>query len=517
MKGGPALLEYRDIYAGGRLVGSASPDVITIVNPATEEVVGAVPSAIGVDVDRAVRSARHAFDDGTWATRPPADRADALDRLAAALEARTEEAARLVTAEMGMPISSSRQHNATAPCAILRYYANLARAMDTEETRTAVSFTGRTVVRREPAGVAAVITSWNYPILLAFSQLAPALAAGCTIVLKPAAATSLSAYILAEAFEAADFPPGVFNLVTGTHETAAALARHPGVDTVSFSGPTKQGRWIASICGAELKPARLELGGESAAIILDDADLRKTGDALGRLIFGNAGQTCFAMSRVLVPEQRYGDLVDALAEQAGKVRVGDPLNEDTTMGPLASSRRRVDVEARVRSGISEGARVVSGGRRPASPVRGYFYEPTVLTGVTPQMPIAREEICGPVATVIGYKDEADAIRLANDGFGLAATVWTGDPQRGLDIARRTRVGTFGINLYEPDIGSPWGGRGPSGTGSAYGPEGMDAYLTSKSVFLPSFRAPVGQTAGQTPERAAGQTPERAAERMDKQA
>ena len=235
--------------------------MITIVNPATEEVVGAVPSAIGVDVDRAVRSARRAFDDGTWATRPPADRADALDRLAAALEARTEEAARLVTAEMGMPISSSRQHNAAAPCAILRYYANLARAMDTEETSTAVSFTGRTVVRREPAGVAAVITSWNYPIMLAFSQLAPALAAGCTIVLKPAAATSLSAYILAEAFEAADFPPGVFNLVTGTHQTAGALARHPGVDTVSFSGPTKQGRWIASICGAELKPARLELGG----------------------------------------------------------------------------------------------------------------------------------------------------------------------------------------------------------------------------------------------------------------
>jgi aldehyde dehydrogenase (NAD+) len=482
------LLEYRDIYAGGRLVASASPDVITIVNPATEEVVGAVPSAIGVDVDRAVRSARRAFDDGTWATRPPADRADALDRLAAALEARTEEAARLVTAEMGMPISSSRRHNAAEPCAALRYYANLARAMDTEETRTAVSFSGRTVVRREPAGVAAVITSWNYPIMLAFSQLAPALAAGCTIVLKPAAATSLSAYILAEAFEAADFPPGVFNLVTGTHQAAGALARHPGVDTVSFSGPTKQGRWIASICGAELKPAQLELGGQSAAIILDDADLAKAADALGHLIFGNAGQTCFAMSRVLVPEQRYDDLVDALTEQAGKVRVGDPLNEDTTMGPLASSRRRVDVEARVRSGISAGARVVSGGRRPASPVRGYFYEPTVLTGVTPQMPIAREEICGPVATVIGYSGEAEAIRLANDGFGLAATVWTGDPRRGLDIARRTRVGTFGINVYEPDIGSPWGGRGPSGAGSAYGPEGMEAYLTSKSVFLPSFRA-----------------------------
>ena len=483
------MLEYRDIYAGGRLIGSASPDVITIINPATEEVVGAVPAAVGVDVDRAVRSARRAFDDGSWATRPPADRADALDRLAAALEARTEEAARLVTAEMGMPISASRLHNAAAPCAILRYYANLARAMDTEETRTAVSFTGRTVVRREPAGVAAVITSWNYPIMLAFSQLAPALAAGCTIVLKPAAATSLSAYILAEAFEDADFPPGVFNLVTGTHQTAGALARHPGVDTVSFSGPTKAGRWIASICGAELKPARLELGGQSAAIILDDADLGEAGDALGRLIFGNSGQTCFAMSRVLVPEQRYGDLVDALAGAAGKMRVGDPLSEGTTMGPLASARRRADVEARVRSGVGDGARVVSGGRRPASPVRGYFYEPTVLSGVTSQMAIAKEEICGPVATVIGYKDEAEAVRFANDGFGLAATVWTGDPQRGLDIARRTRVGTFGINLYEPDLGSPWGGRGPSGTGSAYGPEGMDAYLTSKSVFLPSLRDP----------------------------
>jgi aldehyde dehydrogenase (NAD+) len=257
---------------------------------------------------------------------------------------------------------------------------------------------------------------------------------------------------------------------------------------VSFSGPTKQGRWIASICGAELKPARLELGGQSAAIILDDADLGKAGDALGRLIFGNSGQTCFAMSRVLVPEQRYGDLVDALAGAAGALRVGDPLSESTTMGPMASSRRRVDVESQVRSGVGDGARVVSGGRRPASPVRGYFYEPTVLIDVTPQMAIARDEICGPVATVISYKDEAEAVRFANDGFGLAATVWTGDPQRGLDIARRTRVGTFGINLYEPDIGSPWGGRGPSGSGSAYGPEGMDAYLTSKSVFLPSLRA-----------------------------
>src|SRR6516162_6341459 len=477
MREGPALLEYRDIYAGGRLVGSASPDVITIINPATEEVVGAVPAAVGVDVDKAVRSARRAFDEGKWATCSPCDRADALDRLAAALEARTEETARLVTAEMGMPITDSRRHNAAAPCAILRYYADLARAMDVEETRDAVSFPGRTVIRREPAGVAAVISSWNYPIMLAFSQLAPALAAGCTIVLKPAAATSLSAYILAEVFEAADFPPGVFNLVTGTHQSAGLLARHPGVDSVAFSGPAKQGRWIASICGAELKPASMELGGQSAAIVLDDADLDQAAAALGDLVFGNSGQTCFAMSRVLVPEQRYDEALHALTARAAALVIGDPLAESTTLGPLASSRRR--------DGVSAGARVVSGGRRPASPVRGYFYEPTVLADVTPAMPIAQEEICGPVATVIRYRDEAEALAFANDGFGLAATVWTGDPRRGLDIARQARVGTFGINLYEPDIGAPWGGRGASGQGSAYGPEGMAAYLTTKSVFLPA--------------------------------
>jgi aldehyde dehydrogenase (NAD+) len=477
------LLEYRDIYAGGRLVGSASADVITIVNPATEEIIGAVPSAVSADVDHAVRAARRAFDDGHWATCDPAQRAAALDRLAAAIDARTEDAARLVTAEIGMPIAFSRENNAAAPCAILRYYANLARQLGTEETRDAVSFSGATLVRREPTGVAAVIASWNYPLMLAFCQLAPALAAGCTIVLKPAAATSLSAYILAEAFEAADFPPGVFNLVTGTHEAASMLARHPGVDTVAFSGPTAQGRRIAAICGAELKPASLELGGQAAAIVLDDADLDRTAADLASLCFSNSGQTCFAMSRVLVPEQRHDDFVAALAAHASKFVLGDPLSEDTTMGPLASARRRTDVEGRVRASVGDGARVASGGRRPAAPVRGYYYEPTVLTDVTAAMPIARDEICGPVASVLSYRDEAEAVAFANNGFGLAATVWTQDPQRGLDIARRARVGTFGINLYVPDIGSPWGGRGISGQGVAYGPEGLDSYLTTKSVFL----------------------------------
>ena len=348
------MLEYRDVYAGGRLVGSGSADVITIVNPATEEVAGAVPSMVGTDVEVAVTAARKAFDAGPWPQLSPAERAAAMVRLAAALEARAEDTARLVTAEMGMPIRLSRRNNVTIPCGIIRYYAALARDMSTEEMREAVSFAGRTMVRREPVGVAAVVASWSYPLILAFCQLAPALAAGCTIVLKPAAETSLSGYILAEAFEAADFPPGVFNLVTGTGQVAEMLAAHPGVDIVAVAGPTSAGRRIAAICGETLKPVSLELGGKSAAIVLDDVDLDATAAELGWLCFANAGQACFTMSRVLAPRSRYDEAVAALACQASRFVVGDPMAEDTTMGPLASPRQRVRVESSVTAGVVAG-------------------------------------------------------------------------------------------------------------------------------------------------------------------
>jgi acyl-CoA reductase-like NAD-dependent aldehyde dehydrogenase len=460
--------------------------VITVVNPATEEVVGAVPSMVEADAETAVRAARRTFDDGSWPRASRAERAAAMERLATALEARAEDTARLVTAEMGMPITFSRFHNIAVPCAILRYYAALARDLAPEEIRAAINFSGRTVVRREPVGVAAVIAAWNYPLTLAFSQLAPALAAGCTIVFKPAAETSLSAYILAEAFDEADFPPGVFNLVTGTHEVAEMLARHPGVDTVAFTGTTSEGRRIARICGEMLKPVSLELGGKSAAILLEDADLTSAAAGLGSVCFANSGQACYAMSRVLAPLSRYDDAVAALAQQAACLVVGDPAREETTMGPLVGPQHRASVESYVTGGITAGARVVAGGRRPASPVLGYYYEPTVFADATSAMTIARDEIRGPVVTVIPYEDEAEAVAIANDSdYGLAGSVWTADPERGLDIARRTRVGTFGVNLYVPDLGSPWGGRGASGQGSIYGPEGLDAYLKPKSVFMPS--------------------------------
>ena len=481
------MLEYRDIYAGGRLLPSASPDVITVANPATEEIMGAAPAASAKDVDIAVLAARRAFDYGPWPRTDRAERAAAMDRLAAALESRAQDTAGLVTAEMGMPITASRLHNAEAPVAILRYYAALARALQPEEIRAAVNFRGHTIVRREPVGVSAVIAPWNYPLALTFSQLAPALAAGCTVVLKPAAQTCLSAYILAEAFEAADFPPGVFNLVTGAHEVAELLARHPGVDKVSFAGPVSVGRRIAVACGETFKSVNLDLGGESAAIVLEDADLAAASAALARLAFANSGQTCFAASRVLAPRRRYDEAVTGLMEQAAAMMVGDPMAPETSMGPLVSPRRRAAVDSYVTASTADGARVIAGGRRPAAQVRGYYYEPTVLAagaGDAGGGMASRGEVFGPVVTVIPYAREAEAVAVANEaGPGLAGTVWTSDPEHGLDIARRIHVGTFGVNLYVPDLGSPWGGRA-GGQGSSYGPECLGAYLKPKSMFLP---------------------------------
>jgi aldehyde dehydrogenase (NAD+) len=476
------VLEYRDIYARGRLLPAAAADAITVANPATEEILGAAPAAVASDIDTAVRAAREAFDHGPWAQASGADRAGALDRLAAELAGRAQDTASLVTAEMGMPISMSRVQNADVPVTILRYYAELARALEPQEIRAAVSFPGHTMIWREPVGVAAVIAPWNYPLTIALSQLAPALAAGCTVVFKPAPQTSLSAYILAEAVEAADFPPGVFNLVTGTHEAAELLARHPGVDKVAFSGPAAVGRRIAVACGETLKPVNLELGGQAAAILLEDADLPAAAAALAELAFGNSGQACFAPSRVLTPRSRYGETAAALTEQAATVVTGDPMEPGTTMGPLVSPHRRAGVESYVAASTAAGARIAAGGRRPSALVRGYYYEPTVLAG-TPASVIDRE-VFGPVVTVVPYASEAEAVTIANGwGCGLAGSVWTADTGRGLDVARQIRTGTFGVNLYVPELGAPWGGQG-TGQGSTYGPECLDSYLKSRSVLVP---------------------------------
>jgi aldehyde dehydrogenase (NAD+) len=385
------------------------------------------------------------------------------------------------------------------PVSILRYYAALPRALQPEEFRVAVNFRGHTMVRREPVGVSAVIAPWNYPLAIAFAQLAPALAAGCTVILKPALQTSLSAYIVAEAVEAADFPPGVFNLVTGSHEVAEMLARHPGVDKVAFTGSPALGRRIAVACSETFKSVNLELGGRSAAIVLEDADLAATSAALGQLAFANAGQACFAASRVLAPRSRYADALASLAAEAHAGIIGDPAAPDTTMGPLVSPRHRTRVEAYVAGQAGLGAAIAAGGRRPAAPVRGYYYEPTVLDGAALDGAAldgvalggrpAASPVFGPVVTVIPYTREAEAVAMVNEsGSGLAGSVWTSDRGHGLEVARRIQAGTCGVNRYVPDLGSPWGGGG-SGQGSTYGPECLDVYLKPRSVFLPE---PVGR-------------------------
>jgi betaine-aldehyde dehydrogenase len=387
---------------------------------------------------------------------------------------------------MGMPIQLSRQNNVAVPCGIIRYYAALARELPTEELREAVSFAGHTMVRREPAGVAAVIASWSYPLILAFCQLAPALATGCTIVLKPAAETSLSGYLLAEAFEAADFPPGVFNLVTGTSEVAELLAAHPGVDIVAVAGPTPAGRRIAAICGEALKPASLELGGKSAAIILDDADLAATVEGLKMASLMNNGQACVAQTRILASKSRYNEVVDAVTAMVGGLAVGDPAEATTEIGPLVAKRQQERVEKYIALGQEEGARVVVGGNgRPAGIDRGWYVQPTVFSNATNDMRISREEIFGPVLTVIPYDDVRDAVRIANDSeYGLAGSVWTADIEQGMDIARRVRTGTYAVNQYTMDFMAPFGGYKASGIGREFGKEGLEHYVELKAIIPP---------------------------------
>lgn len=476
------MLEYRDIYADGRLLPAATCETVTVVSPATEEIVGSAPAVTDLDVDTAVRAARRAFDEGPWSRTSQGERAAALDRLAVALAERAPDIAWLVTAEMGMPVTASLAHNAGTPITTLRYYAALARDLEPEELRAAVNFRGQTLVRREAVGVAAIVAPWNYPITIALSQIAPALAAGCTVVFKPAPQTCLSAYVIAEAVEAADLPPGVFNLVTGGHGVAESLARHPGVDRVSFAGPPAAGRRIAMACAETLKPVNLELGGSGTAIVLDDADLDTASAGLAQLAFGNAGQSCFAAVRVLAPGRGYRDLLDCLTARAQAAVVGDPMAAATTVGPLISPRSRARVESYVGASLAAGARLLAGGRRPAAQVRGYFYQPTVLAAAV-GADRADGEVFGPVVTVLPYRTEAEAVALVNClGGRLAGSVWTTDHARGLDIATRVRTGTFGVNLYIPELGSPWGDGG--GRGSALGPECLNSYLRPRSVFLP---------------------------------
>jgi aldehyde dehydrogenase (NAD+) len=479
-------VSYDSLFIGGEWVPPSSGARIDVTSSSTEEHIGSVPEAAEADVDAAVAAARRAFDDpGGWSQWEPAARGEAILRLAAELEARGQEMAQRVSAQNGMPISIATMLEGGFPVIVLRYIAGLLDGATFEEERP--GFLGGTnIVRREPIGVVGAIVPWNYPQTLAAFKYAPALAAGCTIVMKPSPETVLDAFLLAEAVEAAGLPAGVISIVPGGRELGAYLVEHRDVDKVAFTGSTAAGRRVAEACGRLLRPVTLELGGKSAAIVLDDADLdlAKIGQDLFAATLVNNGQTCYLGTRVLAPRSRYDEVVDTLAAFASSLTVGDALDPATQIGPMASQTHRDRVEGYIAKGASDGARLVVGGGRPSAQDRGWFVEPTVFADVDNSATIAQEEIFGPVLSVIAYGDVDDAIRIANDSdFGLGGSVWTSDLERGKDVARRVRTGTIGINKYLPDPAAPFGGVKASGIGRELGPDAIHEYQQFKSIYV----------------------------------
>jgi acyl-CoA reductase-like NAD-dependent aldehyde dehydrogenase len=445
-----------------------------VISPHSEELIGETPQATQGDVDRAVAAARKAFDDGPWPRLAVSERMEKIEKLAAVYTAQADEMADLITAEMGSPRSFSRLGQALG--AVSQMHLNLATAKEFGWVERRQGLFGEVQVRRAPVGVVGAIVPWNVPQVLIMPKLIPALIAGCTVVVKPAPETPLDAMWLAEMLEGIDLPEGVVSILPGGRETGEALVRHPGVDKISFTGSSATGRNIAAMCGEQLKRVSLELGGKSAAIILDDADIDHTVKALKMASLMNNGQACVAQTRILASERKHDDVVDALASMMSGLQVGDPADEATDIGPLVAQRQQQRVQGYIQSGIDEGARIVLGGTE-APLDRGWYVRPTLFADATNDMRIAREEIFGPVLTVLKYTDEADAIRIANDSdYGLAGSVWTADIAHGLEVAAQVRTGTYGINMYMLDTSAPFGGFKQSGIGREFGAEGLSEYV-----------------------------------------
>jgi aldehyde dehydrogenase (NAD+) len=457
---------YDGMYIQGAWRPAAGQDVIEVVNPADEQVIGTVPAGTAEDVDAAVRAARAALPD--WAATPPAERAARLAALRDVLTARADEIAETVTAELGSPLKFSQAVHASVPIAVAGSYAELAATYAFEEK------TGNSVVHHEPVGVVAAITPWNYPLHQIVAKVAPALAAGCTIVVKPAEDTPLVARLFADAVHEAGLPAGVFNLVTGLGPVAGqALAEHPGVDLVSFTGSTAVGRHIAAIAAGQVKKVALELGGKSANVILPTADLAKAVNVGVANVMSNSGQTCSAWTRMLVHRDQYDEAVELAATSAAKY--GERI------GPVVNAKQQARVRGYIEKGVAEGARLVAGG--PEAPREtGYFVSPTVFADVTPDMTIAQEEIFGPVLSILRYDDEEDALRIANGTvYGLAGAVWAGDEAEAVAFARRMETGQVDINGGRFNPLAPFGGYKQSGVGRELGVHGLAEYLQTKSL------------------------------------
>jgi len=472
-----ALVRDR-LFVGGEWVEPAGDTTIEVVNPSTEEVIGSIPEGTPADVDRAAGAARAAFE--SWSRTTPAERAPYLAAIGAALADRGDEIAGLVATELGMPIRQARMIQAGLPTVS---FSSMPELMEHVQWEVEI---GNSLIVREPVGVVGAITPWNYPLHQISLKVAPALAAGCTVVLKPSEVVPLNAFVLAEIVETVGLPAGVFNLVTGTGpEVGEAIVRHPGVDMVSFTGSTRAGRRVSELASEHVKPVSLELGGKSPNVILEDANLeRAVADGVAKC-FLNSGQTCSALTRMIVPRQRLEEAEQIAAAVAAKYTPGDPFEEGTRLGPVVSDAQLERVRGYIEKGLEEGARVVTGGAEPpAGRERGYFVHPTVFSDVTPDMTIAREEIFGPVLAIMPHDGEDDAVRIANDSdYGLAGGVWAGDEEHAKQVARRIRSGQIEINGGAFNPLAPFGGFKRSGHGREAGPFGIEEFLTAKSLQL----------------------------------
>ena len=474
-----AEIQVRDkLYIGGEWVDPTGSETIDVVNSSTEEVMGRIPQGTPEDVDRAVEAARAAFD--SWSQTPLVERANVIRAIAAGVAARSEEIAATIAQEVGMPIGLSTAIQAGLPTMTFTSVPDLVEEIVWQEE------IGNSLVVREPIGVVGAITPWNFPLHQIAAKVAPALAVGCTVVLKPSEVAPLNAFILAEIIDEVGLPAGVFNLVTGTGPVVGeAIASHPGVDMVSFTGSTRAGRRVSELASQNVKPVALELGGKSPNVILDDADLETAiTDGVSKCFF-NSGQTCSALTRMLVPRERLAEAEQIAATVASAFTPGDPFAAETKLGPLVSDVQRERVRGYIRKGVEEGARLVTGGAEaPDGLDRGYFVQPTVFSGVRNDMTIAQEEIFGPVLSIIPYDDEEDAIRIANDSaYGLAGGVWSSDEERAKRVARRIRTGQVEINggVFNPL--APFGGYKQSGHGRELGRYALEEYLLVKSMQL----------------------------------
>ena len=472
-------MQVRDqLYINGQWTAPKGNKSIDVINASTEEVMGRIPEGSEDDVNAAVAAARAAFDG--WAATPAAERAAFLQKIHEGLKARMEEIGKLIAGEVGMPVKLATMIQAGSPTATFGLYAKMLGSFAFEEK------VGNSLILREPVGVVAAITPWNYPLHQIAAKVAPALAAGCTVVLKPSEVAPLNAFVLAEIIHAAGLPAGVFNLVTGYGPVVGeAMARHPDVDMVSFTGSTRAGKRVSELASATVKRVALELGGKSASVVLDDADLAAAVKGTINACFLNSGQTCSAHTRLLVPESKYDEAAKIAVELAKGFTVGDPFGGTAKLGPLVSELQRERVRGYIRKGIEGGAELLAGG--PGAPEglpKGYYVKPTIFGRVKPDATIAQDEIFGPVLSIITYKDEDEAVKIANGTpYGLGGGVWSKDEEHAKKVAKRMRTGQVDINGGPFNLQAPFGGFKQSGNGRELGRFGLEEFLEYKSLQL----------------------------------